>query len=365
MLVIAAGDQDHFFLKGAQTRDGAGGAAGNGVVIKPRAVIGAHQLDAVLHTVKAAGEIADHLVGHQTIHRGDGRHIILHVVYAGQANVLRLHDHPLLSVLAADNSLAPQKNAVRRLLAAAEIPHLSRGTAPLLAGNVVIQIENGDVPRLLVAENILLGGHIFRHVLVHVQMIGRQIRHHGNVRALPHGHELEAAQLQHGVVLRTHFIRLTQKRVSDVAAHVDGLSGGLQQLGDDGGGGGLPVRAGDGDERAGADGEKHLHLRRQLAPLLLRPQKLRHIGPQPRRAEDHVLIETMQIVRPQLQPAAAFFQLVGQLSQCRALPLVAGGHADALPQQQTQQRRIAHTDADDGNGLAFQRIQILAQSHSL
>ena len=63
-------------------------------------------------------------------------------------------------------------------------------------------------PGLLIAEDVLLGRHILRHVLVDVQMVGGQIGHHGDMGAAIHGHQLEAGQLQHRPVLRLHIIRL-------------------------------------------------------------------------------------------------------------------------------------------------------------
>ena len=204
-------------------------------------MIGPHQLDAVLHAVKVPGKPPDHLIGHQAVHGGDSGHVVLHIVNARQANILCGHNDLFPSVMAADDFLAPQEHAVCRLLPAAEIAHVPRGPGPLLPGDGIVQIKNGHIPGGLIAEDILLGRHILLHALVHVQMVGGQIRHHGNVGAMGHGHQLEAGELQHRIVLRVHLVCPAQEGISDVAAHMNGFPGGLQELCNDGRGGGLSV----------------------------------------------------------------------------------------------------------------------------
>ncbi|MPN64625.1 hypothetical protein SDC9_212401 [bioreactor metagenome] len=61
-------------------------------------------------------------------------------------------------------------------------------------------------------------------------MIGSQICNHGDVGTAGHGHQLERTQLQYGIVLRQHFIRLAQQRTADVSAYVDGFSSLPQKL---------------------------------------------------------------------------------------------------------------------------------------
>ena len=163
--------------------------------------------------------------------------------------------------MAAEDILPPEEHALFRLGPPAEEADSPHSPPGLLTGDVVVLIEHGDVAGALIAEDVLLGRHILRHVLVDVQMVGCQIGHHGDMGAAIHGHQLEAGQLQHRPVLRLHIIRLTQQGLTDVAAHVDGSARRLQQLCDDGGGGGLAVAAGDGDHVAGADLKEHLHLR--------------------------------------------------------------------------------------------------------
>ena len=194
-------------------------------------------------------------------------------------------------------------------------------------------------------EDVLLGSDVLRHVPVYIQMVWGQIGHHGDMGAAIHGHQLEAGQLQHRIIVGLHALGVAQQRVADVAAQPHGVPRGLQQLGDDGGSGGLAVGAGDGDDGARAYLEECLHLAGEHAAVGHGRRDLRHIGPQTRRAEDHVLVQALQIIRAKPQRTAGALQLVGQRAQLLPGPLVAGGDTDAVIQQQTHQRRVADADA--------------------
>ena len=278
---------------------------------------------------------------------------------ARQLDIAGGHHSAFSPAVTADDGVAPQEHALFRLRLTAEIHRPVGNALALTAGNVVIEIEDGLIARLLVAEDILLGGHVLRHVLVNVQMVGRQIGQNGDMGTARHGHQLEAGQLQHRVIGGLHLPRLTQQRMADVAAHMDGAPRLLQKLRDDGSGRGLSVAAGHGDDGTGADLKEHLHLGGQHTAASHSLCQLGHIGPQTRRAENDILIQFLQIVRAKLQMCAALLQLTGQLAQLLPRPLVAGGHGDALTQQQADQRRIADTDAHHRHVLSVDGIQIL------
>ena len=148
-----------------------------------------------------------------------------------------------------------------------------------------------------------------------------------------------------------HAIGVAQQRVADVAAQPHRFAGGLQQLRDDGGGSRLAVGTGDGDDGARAHLEERLHLTGEHAAVGYGRRDLRHIGPQARRAEDHVLVQSLQIIRTKPQPATGTLQLVGQCAQLLPRPFVAGGDTDAVIQQQTHQRGIADADAQHRHRL--------------
>ena len=75
-------------------------------------------------------------------------------------------------------------------------------------------------------------------------------------------------------------------------------------------------------------------------------------------AEDDILSEMVEVISAQLQLGTQGRQFSSKVAQffCRAL--VAGGHINALAAKTANQRRIADTDADDGDGLIFKAIYI-------
>lgn len=75
----------------------------------------------------------------------------------------------------------------------------------------MIPVQNQNIPFTLVGKHMSLGLHILRHVLVHIQMVGSQIGHYGNVAAVVHVHELEGAELHHRPVRGGHAPHLRQK----------------------------------------------------------------------------------------------------------------------------------------------------------
>ena len=281
----------------------------------------------------------------------------------GDLDVGCLHDDPLPLRTAADDVLAPQEHAVVQLCLTAEAAAAAYGAPRLLRRDGVVGVEHGNVAGGLVAENVLLGRYVLCHVLVHVQVIGGQIGHHRDMGTAVHGHQLEAGQLQHRIVLGPHTVGIAQQRVSDIAAYPHCVPCRLQQLGDDGGGRRLTVGAGDGDDGTRADTEELLHLAGQHAAIGHRRRKLGHIGPQARSAEDHVLVEPLQIIRSQPQGASRLFQLIGQCAQLLLRPLVAGSDADTAAQQQLHQRRVADADAQHCHRFLPQALHILMQGH--
>ena len=82
---------------------------------------------------------------------------------------------------------------------------------------------------------------------------------------------------------------------------MDGIAGVLQHLGDQGGGSGLAVAAGDGNDLTGADLEEDFHFGGQNTALFHGSQERRDIRANTGRAEDDVLIQTVQIGLTQME----------------------------------------------------------------
>ena len=77
-----------------------------------------------------------------------------------------------------------------------------------------------------------------------IEVVGGDVGHHRDLRALVHADELEAGQLHHSHILRPDLGQHGQQGRTDVAAQMHFAACGLVELGDEGGGGGLAVRAG-------------------------------------------------------------------------------------------------------------------------
>ena len=68
-------------------------------------------------------------------------------------------------------------------------------------------------------------------------------------------------------------------------------------------------------------------------------------------AEDHVMVQSLQIVRPQAEPAPCILQLTAQGTQGLPVLFVAGGNIDSCVQKELQKRAVA--DSDTGHSHPF------------
>ena len=226
----------------------------------------------------------------------------------------------------------------------------------------VVKVKDQAAAFRLVLQDPALGVDVILKIPVLIQMIGREVGNHRHIRAAVHAVQLEGAELQNRCVLWQNLRDLAQERMADVPAQMDAIPCRLQQLCDDGGGGGLPVAAGNGNHLAGTELEKHLHLGGdQTAPLLCRLQ-MRIKGHQSRRAEQDILVQMLQIIRSQLQLGAHGLQALGLAFHLAAGAHVAGRHITAAGEQQLEQREIADADADDRDPLGPDALHIFQKS---
>ena len=229
----------------------------------------------------------------------------------------------------------------------------------------VVPIQNQNVAGLLVQIEVLLGRHVFLHILVDIQMVRRQIRDHGHVGAVGEVHQLEGGELQDDLILGADLIRLVQQRCADVAAEPDAEALLFEHLRDQRRGRGLAVGARDRDDRRGTDGEEGLHLGADDRALIPQRSDLRRIGMQARRAEYHVAGDPVQIVLPQVEPRALRFQLQDLGVQLFPRRFVAAGHVDPVAEQQPHQRSIADAHAQDQDPTALEHFKIYVQSRHI
>ena len=91
-LILSARDEDHLVREGTEPRDGAARTGGDGVVVPLHAAALANELDAVLHARKGLCDAPHILVRDEIARGGERRHIVLHVVIAGEQDLLAPHD---------------------------------------------------------------------------------------------------------------------------------------------------------------------------------------------------------------------------------------------------------------------------------
>ena len=260
------------------------------------------------HAAVSASHGAAHLGRDNAVHRRKRGHVVFHVVHAGQQD-LGLGDDALdLVIVAAVDHAVAAEHAVGERLLAAEIQHAALRLLAEAGGVGVVAVHYQHVVGGLVSEDLALGVDVVVKVRVLVEVVRRDVGDDGDVGAYVDAVQLEARELQHGDVVRLEVRYLAQQRLADVAAEVHAPASGLEQLGNDGRGGGLAVGARDAYRAAGAEAEEDLHLAGddRAARLCLDEGGVR--GQQARGAEDVIkAIEVVEVAgsEPELGAACA------------------------------------------------------------
>ena len=280
----------------------------------------------MLHALEVSGHFPDYLIRYQSVHRGDGCHVVFDVMHAGQQDLTQRQNLSAPLLIGQPDGTVTKIHTLPRAILAAEPNPLSLGSSSQLPCGLVIIVEDGTAVFILVNVNIHLGGSVLLHGTVVVQMVGRQISEHRDIRALIHGHQLEGGQLQNGKVLRLHSIHIGQQRLADIAAHKHIITCGLQKLADEGGGGGLSVTSGHCDDLAGTGAEKQFHLAGDLTPLLHSSLQLGGARLQTGGTENNILRQILQIVLPQNQTGTKTLQFLCNVLHTLAMGLISYGY---------------------------------------
>ena len=174
-----------------------------------------------------------------------------------------------------------------------------------------------------------------------------------------HADQLEAGKLYHSHILRGYLRQHGQQGCTDVAAQMHLAACGLVELGNEGGGGGLAVRAGHGHDLAGAEVEEQFHLTGDHGTgghgVL---QGLFEVAHKARRAHDDILpFKAVQIVFAKAQVDAQLPDGSGVIAKVlHALFLVAQGHMSAQFHKLLDEGLVADACADKGDLFALNKL---------
>ena len=174
----------------------------------------------MLHAAKASCHCIHIRVRHEPLRRAGRGHVVLDIMNARDFDVGGGHNSA--SVAVDDTVLQP--NAVLRPAKPGKFLYRARRFFGERVRDLVVHVHNELAVFALMQIHIFLRCDILGHILVHVQMIGREIRHDRDIRRLRHAHELERRELHDGNIARVHFLRPRQKRRSNVAAEPDGIA---------------------------------------------------------------------------------------------------------------------------------------------
>ena len=198
-------------------------------------------------------------------------------------------------------------------------------------------------------------------------MVGGHVKHHGYPRPRPlDGLQLEARQLQNDPVPGRDLIQPVQHRIADVAAHKDRTLAGLQDAANQRGGRGLPVGAGDADDRRRAKPEEEIHLAGDWdVPLASQLEQLGIPGHARAGVYRSAAIEHSARVAAQLQVDADRKRL-DVLLQFGPRTQVADAGDDSAGRKISRHSHAAATEPDDQRHLASPRQRRrLALGHAL
>ena len=312
----------------------------------------------MLHPGKLGSHLAHGFFGDIVPNGGDSGQEIFHVMLSRQLQGLGAKQTGLAVIVGVpDNAGIIHPCAPLNSGEAGELFNTAPHQLIKAIGDEIVGVENGFAEAILMEEDVLFGLNIFLHIFMDVQMIGRDVGDHCHVRALAHGDQLEAGQLRHHKVLRLHLFNIRQQRPADVSAQMNGFSRFLEHFGNEGGGGGFAVAAGDADGGGGTEVKEYLHLTGNdgtgpAGGLELRGMEI-HTGG----AENDIPAQAAQIFGTQLHGDAQGFKLIPDSPQLFPGAAVVDHHGDPLLMEHTDQVGVADADADDGDLFCFQTVK--------
>ena len=218
--------------------------------------------------------------------------------------------------------------------------------------DLVVIIQDSLLIFILIKNYISLSFDIFVHILVDIEVVGREVGHDRYVGALAHGNELERGQLHHADVGLFDGLDLGQERLADVAADMYGVALRFQHFADHGGSGGLAVGACHRVDLARTDIEEYLHLGADDNAFVAQGVQLVAVEAHTGRSQGDIHVEVVEITLAERQLSAVRLRLLSDLSERFFVALVAGDDLRAVFRKQRDQRHMTAAHADQRDSLA-------------
>ena len=269
---------------------------------------------------------------------------------AGDPDIAHVeHRLVALAVHIVDDAAAQQHAAVGPA-ADGERDGLAAAPGDQVAADGVVVVVHKPVIGGLVQEDVLFRVYILLHIGVVIQMVGRKVGDDRDVGRAVHIVQLEAGELHDGDVRRLDVCDLGQQRRADVPALMAPEALRRQHLIDQRRRRRLAVRAGDAEDRAGAQ------LKNSSISLVTTAPRLRaaaRAGTSNRRPGVRKMISSSSMPAKVVLAEHGFYAQVRERTAAlpvqRLLAAVARRNDGAAGDEQLDKRRVAHADPDDGN----------------
>ena len=263
VLVVAAGDEEDGGVEGVEGTEDGVRVGGDGVVVVEDALEVADELEAMregLEGLKRGGD--DGGIDAEGADDAECGEDVLDIVGADEGGVGKGEGEGTGAVgEVGEGGVGP--GAKGGTGGAGEEEDAGGGERLEGAHDGVVEIEDGEVGAGLVTDGDLLGGGVVGHGLVAVEMVGLDVGDNGDLggeHELAEIIELEGGYFEDDVVGGGDATPFGEEGMADVAAEPGDAAGGFEDVGDEGGGGGLAVGAGDGEDGSGTELEEDVHL---------------------------------------------------------------------------------------------------------
>ncbi len=332
VLVAAAQQQDDGRLEGLQGPHHGAYVRPLRVVVEGHAAFLAGQLDAVGKPREACHGLDDRAGRAAGVSgRHDGGHDVFHVVPPGDPDHGCRIGFDLPAPGPVLQFISLEAHALVRIGRRAEKGH-PRLEPPGQCGRLrLVGVEHGEIARLLVCEDPLLGVAVLCVIGMVVQVIGCHVEKDRHLR--PEGLDalkLEAAHLDDGPLVILGPADITDQRASDVAADEGTLARLREDVADEGRHRRLSVRPRDGDDRDPEKTEGQFDLADHRDAPFFRFTQQRVEGRHPGRGDDQIhAVDDRRVGTPRQDAKRKTRQGPEGLLQLRLRLLVGDGHDGA------------------------------------